>query len=254
MSPEDVLKSALGEAVQSAAPGLAAANALCHACVELLDVDGAAISLFHDGKTHGTFGASGEFSRRLDELQFTFGEGPCATAVREARPVLVPDLAGAEGERWPAYGSAALALGVRAVFALPVSICASPFGVLDLFRGSPGPLLGGAYAGSLLAAELAALPLLDLMSAEVDWSALEESGDAWSQLASLERVEVYQATGMIMGQLGVGPAEALVRLRAAAFSKTLTASQLAWQIVEGHFSLEPDDSWRIPPPETEATG
>jgi hypothetical protein len=210
-------------------------------------VDGAAISLIHEGKTQGTFGSSGPTSRRLDELQYTFGEGPCLDAVRDSASVLVADLDEAEGLRWPAYRPAVLGLGVRAVFALPVTVAASYVGVLDLFRKAPGPLTDDQLTGALLAAELAALPVLDLMTADVDWSALGDFDDSWSQLASLERVEVYQATGMIMAQLDIGPAEALVRLRARAFTQGMTASELAWQVVEGRLSLQGDRSWRIPP-------
>jgi AmiR/NasT family two-component response regulator len=68
-----------------------------------------------------------------------------------------------------------------------------------------------------------------------------DSDAAWDQLASLARVEVYQATGMVMAQLGVGPAEALVRLRAHAFVHGLTASEVAWSIVGRQLSLESDD-------------
>ena len=68
----------------------------------------------------------------------------------------------------------------------------------------------------------------------------------WQQLAALARVEVYQATGMVMAQLGVGPAEALARLRAHAFANDLTASQVAWSIVERELSLEPDNGRHDP--------
>lgn len=247
MTAEDALRSALDAAVQGAAPGLAAADALCRACVELLDVDGAAISLFHEGKTYGTFGSCGELSRQLDELQFTYGEGPCSEAMKDDRIVLVAELDA--DQRWPAYAGAVLALGIRAVFALPVTVSAAPIGVLDLFRTQPGALCGDDLTGAVLAAELAALPLLDLMTADVDWSQVAESRDGWSQLASLERVEVYQATGMIMGQFEVGPTEALVRLRALAFARGMTASAVSWQIVEGHLVVENDASWRLPPPD-----
>lgn len=240
MGTEDRLRLALAGAVHDAEPGLAAADALCRACVELLDVDGAAVSLFHEGRTQGTFGSSGALSRRLDELQFTFGEGPCSVAVLESRPVLVSDLDDPGERRWPAYTAAVLASGVRAVFALPVTVSAAPVGALDLFRERPGPLSDHDLTGGVLAAVLAALPLLDLMTAEVDWSEVAASGDGWSQLASLERVEVYQATGMLMGQLDCGPTEALVRLRAHAFATGMTASQVAWLIVERRLVLEGD--------------
>lgn len=235
------VRDGLGAAVAEVGGGLSAADRLCVACVDLLDVDGAAISLVHEGVTRGTFGSSGALGRRLDELQFTFGEGPCLDAVAAGRPVLIADIGDSDERRWPAFAAAVLEAGVRAVFALPVEVAAARVGALDLFRATPGKLDG--LAGGLLAAELAALPLLDLMSADVDWQAVGEGGDGWSQLASLERVEVYQATGMIMAELDVGSAEALVRLRAHAYAGAQTASEVAWCIVEGGLVLG-DDGWR----------
>ena len=61
--------------------GSAAADRLCQACVDLLSVDAAAISLVFDGVNTGTLGASSEKARQYDELQFTVGEGPCLESV-----------------------------------------------------------------------------------------------------------------------------------------------------------------------------
>jgi hypothetical protein len=236
----DQLRANLGAAMSGASSALVAADRLCAACVELLDVDGASISLMYDGTTRGTFGSSGEMSRRLDELQFTYGEGPCLDAVRDGAPVLVANFNDPAERRWPAFSDALLDAGVRAVFALPVAVAHDHVGALDLFRRRSGPLSADDLAGGVLAAELAALPLLDLMTADVDWDGDAQSEDGWDQLASLERVEVYQATGMIIGALGVGPAEALVRLRAHAFAHTMTASEVAWGVVERTISLDSD--------------
>ena len=200
----------------------------------------------HKGSSVGTFGSSGELSRRLDEFQFTYGEGPCLDAVSSGRPVLVGDFQALEGQRWPAFGRAVLDAGVRAVYALPVVIARSPVGALDLFSSRPGPISADGLHGGLWAAELAALPLLDLMTSDVDWESAVEGGDGWEQLASLERIEVYQATGMIIGQLDVDAAEALVRLRAYAFAQGLTASEAAWAIVERRVVLDDDESFRKP--------
>lgn len=221
--------------------GLYAADRLCAACVELLPVDGAAISVISSGSTRGTFGSSGQFSRRLDEYQFTFGEGPCLDAIATRRPVLVADLDDPSVQRWPAFTPAMIDAGVRAVFAFPTAIAAVYVGVLDLFCQAPGPLSKRATDGALWAAELAALPLLDLMSSDIDWAAAGEGGDGWEELASLERVEVYQATGMLMGQLNVDSAEALARLRGHAFVTGRTASEVAWDIVERRLILDGDD-------------
>lgn len=229
---------------------LGAADQLCSACVDLLHVDGASVSLTHAGSIQGTFGSSGDMSRQLDELQFTFGEGPCLDAVRSGSPVLVADLDDPAEDRWPAFTRALLRSGVNAVFALPVTIASQQVGALDLYRRSRGSLSGDALTGGLLAAELAALPLLDLMASDLDWDVAAQGGSGWEQLASLARVEVYQATGMLIGALDIGPAEALVRLRAYAYAQGTTAAEMAWAIVEGRVSLESGD-WLGPGGPTE---
>ena len=239
MSSEDRLRIAFREAMDGAAPGLASADRLCRACVDLLDVDGAAISLIHGGTTHGTFGSSGELGRRLDEYQFTFGEGPCLDAVTRNAPILVADFEAADEMRWPAFAGAMAGAGIRAVYALPVQISTTGVGALDLYRTRPGELASPALTGALLAAQLAALPLLDLMSAQIDWAGIA-AGDPWSQLQSLERVEVYQATGMVMRQIDAGPTAALARIRAHAFTHGQTATEVAWAIVERRLRMEPD--------------
>lgn len=240
MLSAELLSVALTSAVSRSGSGLAAADALCRVCVDELDVDGAAISLMHDGSSRGTFGSSGELSRRLDEFQFTFGEGPCLDAVEHDRPILVSDLDSEDEQRWPAFTNAALGEGIRAVFAHPVSIAAVPIGAMDLFRRRPGPLTAAQLDGLLLATELAALPLLDLMGASVDWELVGGGAGAWPELASLERVEVYQATGMVMAQLSLNPADALVRIRARAFLHNQTASEVAWAVVERRLSFSDD--------------
>ncbi len=237
MLPGDRLRADFAAAIDGVPAGRATAERICAACVDLLQVDGAAISLVHAGSTFGTFGSSGELSRRLDEYQFTFGEGPCLDAVRKAQPILVPDLRDPAERRWPVYADAVLGDGIHAVYALPVSISSACVGALDLFRAEPGRLDGADLTGGLIAANLATLPLLDLIgaAAEEPGGPIGSDAGSWAELASLESVEVYQATGMVMVQLGVGAAEALVRLRARAFARAMTANELAWQIVRREY-------------------
>ena len=234
------LRDALGAAVADAGGAAAIADRLCRVCVELLPVDAASLSLSLSGQQRGTLGSDTPSSRLLDELQFTYGEGPCLDAVADDRPVLVADLTGVQ-DRWPLYAGAVLAAGVSAVFALPVRLSGQAVGALDLYRGARGPLSRQSVAGGLLAAELAALPLLDLLAAHGRWSATGQQDDGWTQLASLDRVEVYQATGMIMGALGVDGTEALVRLRAYAFVAGLPVGEAAWAIVERQVALTGPD-------------
>jgi hypothetical protein len=240
MTGRDELRARMRSAMADGRPGLPAADRLCIACVQLLHVDGAAISMMHAGTTQGTYGSSGPLSRRLDEFQFTFGEGPCFDAHAQGRPVLVPDLAHADERRWPAFTAAVVDLGVAAVFALPATVATQRLGVLDLFRTEPRPLSADELAGCHIAADLAARPLLDLVTAAAGWDDSASDADGPEHLGSLERVEVYQATGMVMSQLDVGPDEALLRIRAHGFAHGLTASDVAWAIVERRLRLDAD--------------
>ena len=235
------LRDALGGAVTGASTPLAAADRLCAACVQFLDVDGASISLIDGGTMRGTFGSSGQLSRALDELQFTYGQGPGLEAVAQRRPILMPDLNSPGEGRWPALTQAILGHGIHAVFALPVAIASTPIGALDLYRRSSGPLDSRAMTGGVWAAGLAALPLLDLMTSDTDWQKAAVGQGSWDQLASLERVEVYQATGMLIAALQVPAADAVIRLRAHAISRGLTASDVAYQILDGRLRLEKDE-------------
>jgi hypothetical protein len=240
------LRADFAAAIDGVPAGRATAERICAACVDLLQVDGASISLVHAGSTFGTLGSTSELSRRLDEYQFTFGEGPCLDAVRAAQPILVPDLEDPTEQRWPVYAGAVLREGVHAVYALPVSISSACVGALDLFRAEPRRLDGADLTGGLIAASLATLPLLDLINATAakdDGGPIGSDAGAGAELPSLESVEVYQATGMVMVQLGVGAAEALVRLRAHAFTRGMTANQLAWQIVRREFQFDAHSEW-----------
>ena len=236
------IRAGLSAAMDATAGGLTVADRLCVACVKFLAVDGASLSLMHDGSTRGTFGSSGRMSRRLDELLFTFGQGPCLDAVSSGAAVLVTDVADPAEQRWPAFAEALLNDGVHGVFALPVAIEGQPVGALDLFRRRRVPLTGDGLAGAQFAAGLAARPLLDLMTLNVDWEDAANGGrDGWEHLAPLERVEVYQATGMIVEAWQVTAEDALLRLRAYAFTHGMTASETAWAIVDRRLLMGSED-------------
>ena len=237
------MRSGLDAALADAPDPRVAADRLCRACVRLLEVDGASISVIDGVAMRGTFGSSGRLSRMLDELQFTFGEGPCLDAVAYGRPVRVDDLDDAAEQRWPALTGAFLEHGVRAVYALPIDVSATCVGVLDLYRHHSGPLSEAAASGGLWAARLAARPLLDLMTADLDWQVAGESEAGWEQLASLERVEVYQATGVLIAALDVTPAEALVRLRAFAIGHSLPIGEVAYALLDKRLLAASQGDW-----------
>ena len=220
--------------------GLAAADRLCEACVRLFAVDAAAISLVIDGTNNGTLGASGPTARAIDELQFTLGEGPCLDSVVERRPVMVLDLANPQHLRWPIYSRAVLEYDIRGVFAIPVMVAGQWLGALDLFRTLPGSLGGEDLAGAMIAAQLAEMAFMDLIGGDLSAAATDPSSRAWAELNVLSRAEVSQATGVLIAQLDVTPAVALMRLRAYAFATGRSATAVARDILEHRLFLEAD--------------
>ena len=206
----------------------------------LFGIDAAAISLIFSGVTSGTFGSSDSAARAYDELQFTIGEGPCLDSVSTGGPVLVPDLGKPNFVRWPLYRPAMLDHKIRGVFAIPVVLAGEFVGALDFFKTQPGELHADQLAGAVIAAELAGAPLLDLMHSDLQAAVDDPYSSAWADLNALSRTEVSQATGMLVAQLRVEPAEALVRLRAHAYATNCSATEVARDILDRQLRLEVD--------------
>jgi len=217
--------------------GVGAANRLCEACVVLFSIDAAAISLVFDGSNVGTLGASGVLARKYDELQFTAGEGPCLDAVAHREPVVVVDLADPAEIRWPAYGPAMLTNQIRSVSAMPVTLAGEYVGAMDLFHSIPVVLGNDQLAGLVLAAELAQMPLLDIVGEDLQTALDDPDSDAWAELNALSRVEVSQATGMLMAQLNCEAPQALARLRAHAYASGRSATDVARDVLDRQLRL-----------------
>ncbi len=221
----------MAKAVRQAHDSALLPERLCLACVEALSVHAAAISLMADSTHRVTVRASHEAAARIEDLQYTLGEGPCVEAFETGRPVLVSDLAGPDGDRWPVLASTAVRAApvVRGVFAFPLHLNGTRFGVLDLYRFHPGPLDLPTLAGARVAVDAARLALagsfLPTDAKDGDWP-------PWLQDPLLEGVEVDQAVGMIMAQLRVPAEVALSRLRGYAFANDQSVTEVAKAVVE----------------------
>jgi hypothetical protein len=167
-------------------------------------------------------------SRRLGEVPFEVGEGPCLEALSFARPVLVSDLLGEGQARWPGYVSVVRDHGVRAVFALPLHVGVVRLGVLEMY---------GARARALSSAELSLA--LAFTRAATDSLVDAPSGSSVTLLddrcvrAMDRRIEIHQAQGMVTVDLGVDLAEALALMRAHAFGLDLPLLEVARGILAG---------------------
>ena len=214
----------------AAAPG-PRVRALCSVSARVAGTDGAGVTLMMD-KTSGPVCASDAISARVEELQYTLGEGPCADAHRLGAPVFEPDLAGG-ASRWPAFGEQALAAGVHAAFAFPLRIGAVRLGAMTLYGLEAGPLGDERLADALAMAEVVAHEILVAQSG-ASAGALADSLAAGGEY----RAEIHQASGMVAMQLDVPVADALVRLRAHAFTTGRPLREVAADVVARRLRLE----------------
>jgi hypothetical protein len=120
------------------------------------------------------------------------------------------------------------------VFAFPLQVGAVCVGVLDVYQDRPGPLPAAAVGSALGFADLAMEILVDGQAAA---SAGQVEPDVNEVLAP--RLEVYQAQGMVMVDLGVSLAEAMALLRAHAFTLGRPLGDVARDVVAGRLRLEP---------------
>jgi hypothetical protein len=206
--------------------GARAAQRICELCVRALPVTGAAITTMTGADHQNPVCATDEVAARIDELQFRLAEGPCVEAFISRTPVLVHDITDGVHEKWPVFATAASRETVaRGMYVFPLLGGPISIGVLDFYRDRPVVFGPDDLARALRASDAAFWAVLDLRpGATLDPTgaptARRESGvdvEGWLADVPLERPEVYQATGMIIAQLGVAPDVALATLRAHAF-------------------------------------
>jgi hypothetical protein len=194
-------------------------------------VDAVAITLMLAASPRETVYASSPAAADLEELTTTLGEGPGVDALAGG-PALVGDLSDPHAmARWPAFGPAVLDRGIRAAFALPLQVGGIRLGVLDLYRSRAGALEPDQLADALLLADTACALLLDATSSH--------NGHG-PEPAGLQDPRVHQATGMIIAQLEVSAAVALVRLRAHAYANDAHLGDVAADVVARRLRFHPD--------------
>lgn len=212
-------------------------RALCAACADALPVSGVGLALMSERGHEGLVAATDGPATVMEELQFSLGEGPCMDASTSGRPVLQPDLEQTGPQRWPGFGPAALEAGIAAIFAFPLQVGRIRLGVLDLYRDSPGHLTPDQLAEGLVFADAAATLLLNLQARQ------PLNGELHPDLIdpSQNLAEVHQATGRIAVQAAIGLAEALLLLRAHAYSTERDILAVAYNVLDGQLRFDAED-------------
>ena len=198
---------------------------LCAACVEVLDVSGAGITLM-GGDQVGPICVSDGSIAALEELQFTIGQGPCRDAYRSGRSVHAPRLDDSAFVRWPPFVDLARSSGIGAVFAYPLLTAGANVGVLTLYQEDEGELSGAQHDDGLAISRVLTETVLSLQDAAPPGSLAPELDGVVAY-----RAEIYQASGMVSVQLQIAPAEALLRIRAHAFAHDVSVRAVAADIV-----------------------
>ena len=155
---------------------------LCAACVRLLPVAGASISIVGSRGSPVTLCASDEVAALLAEIQYSLGEGPCRCATRLKAPVMATDLTdGPDPRRWPLFARQAVTAGASAVFSFPLGQAGSVLGTLDLYNTVPGHLAEQYVPVAVRAAEAMTLALTEeLREALKERAAMRYNVDKWS--------------------------------------------------------------------------
>jgi hypothetical protein len=198
---------------------------LCRACVQILGADGGAITLASTRPERLTVSTSNGTSARIEDLQDVLGEGPGQQAFREGR-VVVAQVDGAQGGPFPMFTEMAGDIaGALTVWAIPMHPGGVTIGVITLYR-SVGGLAESLDDAQFLADAIGAALLDDRASGGMVPFA------AWS-----DRARVHQATGMIVAQLAIAPADAMAILRAHAYAQSTTLDEIATEVVQRRLSF-----------------
>jgi hypothetical protein len=203
------------------------ARRLCRFAVDEMALSGCALVLMSGAESAGVLAGAGRHAWTVTGLQMELGEGPCLQAHASGIPVLLPDLAAEPANRWPAFAAAALAAGVHAEFSLPLTVGPGGIGTFDLCRDRPGMLSDEHLADALVAADIARDAVL--------YQPYGAGGPGVAELldtAGTDRIVIHQATGMIAAQLDDTIANALARLRAAAFASERSMYDIAQDVVQ----------------------
>jgi hypothetical protein len=199
---------------------------LCGACPGIVGVNGAGVMLMSGDLPRGSLCATDEVSQLIEELQYTLGEGPCLDACQQDQVVAEPDLAAPVTRRWPAFTPPALQAGVRAVFGFPLRVGTAHLGALNLYRDVPGPLTGDQHADALVVADLAARWVLEAQAGAPPDTVAEELA-----VGADFHFAVHNAAGIVSVQEGISVTEALIRLRAFAFSSDHLLAEVARDVI-----------------------
>jgi hypothetical protein len=205
---------------------------LCSVGPQITGMKGAGVMLMSDDLPRGSLCSSDEVSQLIEELQYTLGEGPCVDAYQRDTIVSEPDLADPQTRRWFAFTPPVLQAGARAVFGFPLRVGTVRLGALDLYRDRPGELSPDQHADALVLAEVTARWVLDAQAGAPS-GVVAEQLEAGADF----HFAVHNAAGIVSVQEGISVTDALIRLRAFAYSHDRLLDDVAQDVIARRLRL-----------------
>jgi hypothetical protein len=199
---------------------------LCAVGPQITGSNGVGVMLMSGDLPSGSLCSSDDVSQLIEDLQYTLGEGPCVDAYRGDQYVTEPDLADPQTRRWFAFTPPALQAGVRAVFGFPLRVGTARLGALNLYRDRPGELSADQHADALVLADLTARWVLDTQAGAPSGVVAEEL-----EVGADFHFAVHNAAGIVSVQEGISVTEALIRLRAFAYSHDRLLADVAQDVI-----------------------
>lgn len=196
-------------------------------------------------RTVVTVASSSERALAMDEVQYSFGDGPCLDAARHQSINHIPDVRN-EGERWPQYRAAIAQHGLRSILAVPVAL--PRVGTAEEDQ-PPGEQITGCainlYTDSAHAFGSTdideAQDVARMVSTTVAIAVrLAGSSDRAEQLeaAMNSRTVIDLAAGIIMAQNRCSQDSAMTILKAASSARNIKVREVAATVI-GSVSAEP---------------
>lgn len=191
------LAGALSKVARSleAEPGI---DATLHAIVSaamthIAGAEQAGITLVEHGRPR-TVVPTADVVRDLDEQQYRLKEGPCVDVITDHRTYRSGDLS--MDKRWPAFGPAAVAHGVRSMLCYRLFVSDNTMGTLNLYSSQPDAFSDHTEQDGQLFATHAAIALIGAQK-ETQLTAAIENRDT-----------IATAKGILMERHGVDAATA----------------------------------------------
>ena len=198
--------------------------------VDVLDVDGAGVSLARDGERLEFVTATDHRAAAVEEVQVAGAVGPCWDAFRGNKQIRIDDLR--DDSPWTGFNEQALAHGIHAVAALPMPVAAQRIGALGLYRERPGPWSDEELDVGQMLANMASGYVINNLQLSESRTIAEQL-----QVALDSRVIVEQAKGVLAGRRGISPLEAFGLLRDHARANREKVHDVSRRVVDGALSL-----------------